>query len=116
MCIGMPMRIVEARPGMALAEGRGRRERIDCRLAEQGGNALAPGQWVLVFNGAARERLDAVRAAEIDAALDLLDGALAGDAGRAGADPGFALPSALDATALAQLTGQAPPPSDGVAR
>jgi hydrogenase expression/formation protein HypC len=106
MCIGLPMEIVEAGPGVAVAQRRGRRERIDCRLVEHDGAALASGQWVLVFNGAARERLDAVRAAEIDATLDLLDAALGGDAARAGAAPGFSLPSALDADALARLTGQ----------
>lgn len=114
MCIGLPMRIVESRPGAAIALGRGRRHEIDCRLVEHGGAALDPGQWVLVFNGAARERLDAARAAEIDAALDLLDAALGGDAARANADPGFALPSALDASTLARLTGQRPRPSEGV--
>ena len=113
MCIGLPMHIVESRPGAALALGRGRREQIDCRLVEHGGAALEPGQWVLVFNGAARERLDAARAAEIDAALDLLDAALGGDAAHAGADPGFALPSAIDARALARLTGQVLRSSEG---
>ena len=108
------MRIVEAGPGSALAQGRGRSERIDCRLVEHEGAALAPGQWVLVFNGAARERLEAVRASEIDAALDLLEAAFAGNAAGAGADPGFVLPSALGAAALARLTGQAPAASEGV--
>lgn len=108
MCIGVPMRVVQAWPGAALAQGRGRSETIDCRLVERNGSALSRGQWVLVFNGAARERLDAVRAAEIGAALDLLDAAMAGDAVRAAADPGFALPSALDAAALVRLTGRVP--------
>lgn len=109
MCIGIPMRVIEAWPGGALAAGRGRSAQVDTRLV--GGDVpLAAGQWLLVFNGAARERLDAARAAEIDAALSLLDAALAGHAAAPDADPGFALPSAQSATQLARLTGQAPPP------
>ncbi len=106
MCIGIPMRVIQAWPGAALAAGRGRSERIDTRLVDAGG--LFAGQWLLVFHGAARECLDARRAAEIDAALDLLDAAMAGQAERAAADPGFALPSALSAAQLASLTGQGP--------
>jgi hydrogenase expression/formation protein HypC len=106
MCIGIPMRVVEAWQGGALVAGRGRSEQIDTRLV--GGDDIVAGQWLLVFQGAARERLDAQRAGEIDGALDLLEAALAGDATRSGADPGFALPSALSAAQLAQLTGQAP--------
>ena len=78
MCIGTPMRVIESWQGGALVAGRGRAERIDTRLV--GDTACAPGQWLLVFQGAAREPLEATRAAEIDAALDLLEAALAGDA------------------------------------
>jgi len=106
MCIGMPMRVIEAWQGGALVAGRGRSEQIDTRLV--GGGDIAAGQWLLVFQGAARERLDPQRAGEIDSALDLLEAALAGDATRSGADPGFALPSALSAAQLAQMTGQRP--------
>jgi hydrogenase expression/formation protein HypC len=101
MCIGTPMRVVESWPGGALVAGRGRVERIDTRLL--GDPACRAGQWLLVFQGAAREALDAPRAAEIDAALDLLEAALAGDTAAAGADPGFVLPSALSATQLQSL-------------
>jgi hydrogenase expression/formation protein HypC len=104
MCIGIPMRVIEAWPGAALVAGRGRSEQIDTRLV--GGDDVAAGQWLLVFQGAARERLDAQRASEIDAALDLLEAALAGNAAQAAADPGFLLPSALSAAQLARLTGQ----------
>ncbi len=104
MCIGTPMRVIESWPGAALAAGRGRVERIDTRLL---GGDLPCGQWVLEFQGAARELLDEQRAAEIDAALDLLEGALAGDAAMALSDPGFALPSSITPAQLAQLAGQA---------
>lgn len=104
MCIGMPLRVIEAWPGGARVAGRGRCERIDTRLV---GERVAVGQWLLVFQGAARECLDDARAAEIHAALDLLDAALAGDSGRAaGSDPGFALPSAWSAEQLAAFAGQ----------
>lgn len=105
MCIGTPMRVIESWAGGALAAGRGRAERIDTRLVSD--QACAPGRWLLVFQGAARESLDAVRAAEIDAALDLLEAALAGNAEGATADPGFALPSSMSAARLATLAGAA---------
>lgn len=105
MCIGFPMRVPQTWADGALVEGRGRVERIDTRLL----GACAPGQWVLVFHGAARERLEAARAAEIEATLALLEAGLAGDARGAGADPGFVLPSALGAAEVAALTGQASP-------
>ena len=104
MCIGMPLRAIDVWPGGALVEGRGRRERIDTRLVGD----VAAGQWMLVFQGAARERIDAGRAAEVNAALDLLDAALAGDQALASAeDPGFELPSRWNAAQLAVLAGRA---------
>lgn len=108
MCIGIPMRVLEAGPGGALAERRGRIERVDLRLV----GPCEPGQWLLVFQGAARELLEPQRAAEIDAALGLLEAGLAGDHERASGDPGFALPSALSAEQVAALAG-APPRHPG---
>jgi hydrogenase expression/formation protein HypC len=101
MCIGIPMRVVEPMGLTARVSGRNGSEVVDLRLVGQ----AEAGQWLLVFQGAARERLDAQRAAEIDAALDLLQAGLAGghDAARP-ADPGFALPSAMSAQELAALT------------
>jgi hydrogenase expression/formation protein HypC len=100
MCIGTPMRVVEAWPDSALATGRGRTETVDTRLV----GGCARDDWLLVFQGAARERLDPSRAAEIDAALDLLQAGLDGRLDDAGAAPGFALPSAMSAAQLAALT------------
>ncbi|GMV45938.1 MAG: hypothetical protein AMXMBFR66_13360 [Pseudomonadota bacterium] len=105
MCIGFPMRIIEAWSGQALVQGRGRSETVDTRLVGD----CACGDWLLVFQGAARELLDARRAAEIDAALDLLEAGLAGDYAAAGADPGFTLPSAMTAEQLAALNGKPAP-------
>jgi hydrogenase expression/formation protein HypC len=101
MCIGIPMRVIEAWPGEALAVGRGRCERLDTRLL---GGDVAAGQWLLAFQGAARELLDTERAAEINAALDLLDAAQQGDAAAAGGDLGFALPSSMTAAQIAALS------------
>lgn len=100
------MRVIEAWPGGAWATGRGRREQIDTRLV--GDAPCAPGRWLLVFQGAAREAIDAARAAEIDAALDLLDAALAGDVARAAQAPGFELPSSMSAARLSALAGRTP--------
>ena len=104
MCIGIPMQLSGCAGTYAIATGRGRSERIDLRLVD----GCRDGDWVLVFQGAARERLDPERAAEIDAALDLLERGLAGDAS-ADADPGFTLPSAMSREALAALVGTPTP-------
>jgi hydrogenase expression/formation protein HypC len=109
MCIGTPMRALEAWQDGALVEGRGRVERIDTRLV----GPCAAGDWLLVFQGAAREKLDAVRAAEIVSALELLEAGLAGDVVRAGADPGFALPSAMSVEQIAALAGLPPRGPEG---
>lgn len=49
----------------ALCEGRNGVERLDTLLT----GPLAPGQWVLGFLGAAREVIDAERAAQVEDAL-----------------------------------------------
>ena len=103
MCIGLPMRLLQADGARGCVRGRGRDEWVDLRLV---GDCEA-GQWLLIFNGAARERLDPDRAAEIEAALDLLEQGLHG-AVDAQADPGFALPSAMTAEQLAALAGSRP--------
>jgi len=100
MCIGIPLQLVRIDGVHGLACGRGRRETVDLRLV----GPCAVGDWLLVFQGAAREWLSAERAAEIHAALDLLEQAQAGDA-QADADPGFALPSSMSAAQLAALIG-----------
>lgn len=75
MCIGIPMQVAEpAGPGTAWCERRGERLLIDMRLV---GDAPA-GSWVLVFQHAARERLDEGRARDIASAIEGLEAALAG--------------------------------------
>ncbi len=56
----------------ALCEGRNGVERLDTLLT----GPLAPGQWVLGFLGAAREVIDAERAAQIEEALLALESIL----------------------------------------
>ena len=105
MCIGLPMTVVTAEPGHAVCAWRGEARRVDTALVGQ----VRPGDRLLVFMHSARERLDAERAAEIDATLELL--ALAGIGGSADASPdaAFPLPSAMSADHLAQLVGRADP-------
>jgi hydrogenase expression/formation protein HypC len=43
---------------------------------------VSPGQWLLVFLGAAREIVSAEDAAKVSAAIDALDAALVGDTDR----------------------------------
>jgi hydrogenase expression/formation protein HypC len=99
MCIGTPMQLVAVDGVRGRAVGRGRQQTVDLRLV----GPCAVGDWLLVFQGAARERLCAERAAEIGAALDLLEQAQTGAVDAAA--PGFALPSSMSAAELAALTG-----------
>lgn len=94
------MQVTRLEPGHAWCEGRGERRRVNTALVGE----VAPGDWLLVFLGDAREALDAQRAAEVNAALDLVLGAL--HAIPADADAGFLLPSRLSAEQVRQLSGQ----------
>jgi hydrogenase expression/formation protein HypC len=67
--------VEEAGPGVAWCERRGERQLIDMRLVGEAG----AGQWVLVFQHAARELLDEARARDISSAIEGLEAALAGD-------------------------------------
>lgn len=97
MCIAIPMQVTHAEPGRAWVQGRGELQRVDTALVGD----CAPGDWLLVFLGSARERIDAARAAQINGLLDLIEGAAHGFDG---ADPGFVLPSAANAEEIAALT------------
>lgn len=100
MCIGIPMQVIEADGRFALCEGRGERRRINTALVGD----VAPGDWLLVFLDDARERIDAARTAEVNAALDLVLGAMQG--ADLAVDIDFALPSQMNADQLRALTGQ----------
>jgi hydrogenase expression/formation protein HypC len=99
MCIGIPMQVAESEPGYAVCEGRGERRRVNTALV----GPVVLGDWLLVFLGDARERIDAERAAEVNATLDLVLGALQG--GVADSPVGFELPSRMSAEELQRLAG-----------
>ncbi len=100
MCIGIPMQVLEADGRFALCEGRGERRRVNTALVGE----AAAGEWLLVFLDDAREHIDAERAKEVNAALDLVLGAMQG--ADALSDVDFALPSQMSAEQLRSLTGQ----------
>lgn len=99
MCIGIPMQVIEADGRHALCEGRGERRRVNTALVGE----VAPGDWLLVFLDDAREPIDAARAAEVNAALDLVAGAMLG--AETPADVDFVLPSQMTPEQLRALTG-----------
>lgn len=102
MCIGIPMQVERLDGARAWAVGRGARRCVDTALVAP----VAVGDWLLVFLDSARECIDAQRAAEIDAALNLLDDAMAGR--RISGATAFALPSAMSAADVAALTQATP--------
>ncbi len=75
MCIGVPMRIVSVSDGMAVAERRGVRERINVLLVGE----PAVGAWVLAFQGSAVRAMTEEEAQQTEAALQALEAALAGE-------------------------------------
>ena len=99
MCIGIPMQVVESDGHFALCEGRGERRRINPALVGD----VTRGDWLLVFIDDAREHIDADRAAEVNAALDLVLGAMQG--AELPGDIDFALPSQMTPEQMRALTG-----------
>ncbi len=75
MCIGLPMQVIESRPGRALCRGMGEQREVDTLLVGD----PSPGSWLLVFLDSARERLSAERAAQIAEALTALELAMRGE-------------------------------------
>jgi len=87
MCVGIPMQVIEASGNWAQCAGRNGLVQIDTLLV----GAVAPGDWLLTYLGAARECIDAERARQIEQALDALDAVLAGgDGAQAAMDLAFA--------------------------
>ena len=71
MCIGIPMRVIEAGNGYAICEGMGERKRISTLLV---GDQPA-GTWLLTFLDSAREVLtdeDAARITDAVTAVNLV--------------------------------------------
>lgn len=100
MCIGIPMQVQSITPGHALCSGRGERRQVRTALVEP----VATGDWLLVFLDSAQERITVERAIEVNATLDLLHAAMAGDAP---GDAAFTLPSAMARDELRALVGGA---------
>lgn len=75
MCLGIPMQVTSVDGLVAVCTAGARTETVDLALT----GPLAPGTWVLVFLGAAREVLDAEAARLITRALAGLRAAMAGD-------------------------------------
>lgn len=69
------MQVVEANGRVALCLGRGGLRQLDLALVGE----QPPGTWLLAFIDAAREVIDAQTAVRIDAALDGLAAAMAGE-------------------------------------
>ncbi|MFZ5576241.1 MAG: HypC/HybG/HupF family hydrogenase formation chaperone [Pseudomonadota bacterium] len=99
MCIGIPMQVIEIDGRFALCEGHGERRRVNTALVDE----VAAGDWLLVFLDDARERIDAARAAEVNAALDLMLAAMQGQ--EVHDDVDFALPSQMSLEHMRALTG-----------
>lgn len=86
MCLGLPMRIDELDGGFALCSTEGRAERVDLCLVPE----AQVGDHVLVFQGTARQRLDAEEARRITEALAGVAAIMAGEADAAVIDRAFA--------------------------
>ncbi len=75
MCLGIPMRVLAVDGQRATCAGRGLQMEVDTLLV----GAVAPGQWLLTFLGAARGLLDESEAEKINGALDALEAMQSGE-------------------------------------
>ena len=69
MCMAIPMQVLRGENTGAWCLGRQGEAWVDTLLT----GPLEAGQWVLTFLGAAREVVSALRAAQVNAALDALE-------------------------------------------
>ncbi|QVM85130.1 HypC/HybG/HupF family hydrogenase formation chaperone [Novosphingobium decolorationis] len=75
MCLGIPMKVVEvAGPGRALCANGDVWVEIDTLLVGD----VAPGEWLMTFLGAAREKMDEVSALRSRDALSALEAIMNG--------------------------------------
>lgn len=81
MCIGLPMKVIEAGFGVALCEDRGTQRQIDTMLVGE----VKAGDWLLVFIDAAREVISEEDALKIGDALKAVELAMNGTEGAADA-------------------------------
>ncbi|WP_114417837.1 HypC/HybG/HupF family hydrogenase formation chaperone [Marinospirillum perlucidum] len=75
MCIGYPQQVEVVEESRALCRSGDQQQWVDTRLVE----ACVPGDWLLVFHGAAREKLSEQRAHQVSQALAALVAAEQGD-------------------------------------
>lgn len=74
MCMGLPMKVVEAGFGYAMCEDRGTTRPIDTMLVGE----VSPGDWLLVFIDAAREVISEEQALKIRDALSAVEQIMSG--------------------------------------
>lgn len=76
MCLGIPGQVVEVLPGysgqLALVDVEGAQRKVNIAMLELDPPGLAPGDWLVIHMGFALERVDAARAAEVLAGLELI--------------------------------------------
>lgn len=77
MCIGIPMQVVEPGEGVAICTDGGQEHRIDTRLVGE----VEAGEWLMVFLGAARERMSEEASRQTADALRALEMAMRGEIG-----------------------------------
>ena len=75
MCIGLPMQVIESRPGQALCRGMGEQREVDTLLVGD----QPVGSWLLVFLDSAREVISPQQAQQISEALMALTLATRGE-------------------------------------
>ena len=75
MCIGMPMRVVAIVGSHAWCEAGAERERLDMMLVGE----QPVGTWVLAFNGAARQVMTELEAAQAQGGRQALAAVLSGE-------------------------------------
>jgi hydrogenase expression/formation protein HypC len=75
MCIGIPMRVVEAHSHFAICESGDRQKRVNTLFVDE----VEPGQWLLVFLDSAREILTEEQAIQLNNALLAVDQAINGN-------------------------------------
>ncbi|MBV1790147.1 HypC/HybG/HupF family hydrogenase formation chaperone [Marinobacterium sp. D7] len=75
MCIGIPMQVAAVEGARAFCTVGDEQHWIDIRLID----TPSAGEWLLVFLGAAREKISAERAVQVAQALAALDAGARGD-------------------------------------
>jgi hydrogenase expression/formation protein HypC len=75
MCIGIPMRVIEAQAHFAICESGETRKRVNTLFVGD----VEPGQWLLVFLDTAREILTEAQARQLQDALLAVDAVINGN-------------------------------------